>query len=239
MLKPILLLSALCWSACSCAAIQILATRVILYEAEKEQSFTIRNTGDAPSLVQIWLSKKDNSSMNITDDIPLAIMPPIARINAGSSKVFRFFPTEKASAALPADRESMFWINALDVPAVDDENVAENKLNIAFRTRIKAFYRPSGIKGTLIEAGENLQWSMSKEANNLVYTVNNKSPYHISVVDFSLKKGEETISSLPGDVIAPWEIKKYKFKNVSDSSASLNYQYISDLGAYIPKRIVL
>lgn len=239
MLRLILLWSALCWSASSCAAIQILATRVILYEAEKEQSFTIRNTGDEPSLVQIWLSKKDNSSLNITDDIPLAIMPPIARINAGNVKVFRFFPTEKASAALPADRESMFWINALDVPAVEDENVADNKINIAFRTRIKAFYRPVGIKGTLIEAGENLQWSMSKEAKNLVYTVTNNSAYHISVVDFSLKKGEKAISSLPGDIIAPWETKKYIFKNVEDSGVSLNYQYISDLGAFIPKKVFL
>ncbi|WP_312045665.1 molecular chaperone [Erwinia sp.] len=240
MLRMILFFITLGWSVFSFSAIQILATRVILNEAEKEQSFTIRNTGDMPSLVQIWLAEKSNSSMAITNDIPLVITPPVARINANRSKVFRFFPTEEAATALAKDRESMFWINALDVPAIDDNAESGNKLDIAFRTRIKAFYRPAGLSGTLIEAAENLKWTVKKEKAKWTYTVTNDSPYHISFSRFTLLgDGDKELETLPGEMIDPYSSKKIVFNRVSNNVVEMNYQYITDLGAFVFKKLTL
>lgn len=240
MLRLILLLATLGWSAFSFSAIQILATRVILNEAEKEQSFTIRNTGDMPSLVQVWLAEKDNNSMAISNDIPLVITPPVARINTNRSKVFRFFPTEEVTMTLAKDRESMFWINALDVPAINDDATPVNKLNIAFRTRIKAFYRPAGLSGTLIEAAENLEWTVKKEAGKWTYGVTNNSPYHISFARFSLVgDGKKEIATLPGDMIEPYSSKKIVFEHVNHNVVEMNYQYITDLGAFVFKKLTL
>lgn len=238
MFRLLLLLIVSCWSASSFSAIQILATRIILNEAEKEQSFTIRNTGDMPSLIQIWLSQKDNNSMEITNDIPLVITPPLARINVKKDKVFRFFPTEEAASQLPKDRESMFWINVLDVPASNDDAEPINRLNIAFRTRIKAFYRPQKLTGTLIEAAENLKWSVKKEAGNWNYTVTNSSPYYISFAGLSLTGSDKKeLASLPGDMVLPYSTRVFVFSGVSSNVANLNYNYITDLGAFVFKSL--
>lgn len=47
-------------------------------------------------------------------------------------------------APLPTDRESLFWLNILEVPPRDeDEN---NALQFSFRSRFKLFFRPSQLK---------------------------------------------------------------------------------------------
>lgn len=238
MLKIITLLAFL-WPAVSFSATQILSTRVILNQAEKEQTFLIRNTGEMPSLLQVWLSDKDNEGMNIADNIPLIITPPVARINPDKNKVFRLFPTAEAAAVLPGDRESMFWINALDAPAIDDKAETENRLNIAFRTRIKAFYRPHGLSGSLIEAGEKLKWKISKSENGVTCTVTNDSPYHISFAKLSLSDSNKEVAALPGDMVEPYASKKFLFKEAKPDAVTLNYQYITDLGAYIDRKVTM
>lgn len=238
MLRVTILLASL-WPALSLSAVQILTTRVILNQSEKEQTFLIRNTGEKPSLLQIWLSDKDNEGMTISDDIPLVITPPVARINPDKNKVFRIFPAAEAAALLPQDRESMFWINALDAPAMDSEAEKGNRLNIAFRTRIKAFYRPTGLAGSLIEAGEKLQWTVQKNATDITYTVKNASPYHISFAKLFLSDNNKEIATLPGDMVEPYTVKNFQFKNIKSGAVTLNYQYITDLGAYVDKKLVL
>ncbi|WP_219367204.1 fimbria/pilus periplasmic chaperone, partial [Enterobacter chuandaensis] len=38
-----------------------------------------------------------------------------------------------------------------------------NQLQLAFRTRIKFFYRPDGLKGTPGDAAKGLTWTQMKE----------------------------------------------------------------------------
>lgn len=237
MLKFFLLWISLAWSAHAVSAIQILATRVIVNEKENEQSFTIRNTGDAPSLVQLWLSEKNDISMKISDNVPLILTPPVARINAQKSKVFRIFLAEDAKERLPKDRESVFWINALDVPAVDESEQSANRMDIAFRTRIKLFYRPAGISGTLIAAGEGLSWTPEKVKNDLVYSVTNRSPFHVSLANLYLEKGDKQVAQLSGEMVDPYSTRKLTFKNINESEVKLRYQYITDLGAFVDKKL--
>ncbi len=56
-----------------------------------------------------------------------------------------------ASSVLPKDRESVFWFNVLEVPPKPDAATVANQslLQLAFRTRIKLFYRPEALKGIL------------------------------------------------------------------------------------------
>lgn len=46
---------------------------------------------------------------------------------------------------LPADRESLFWMNVKAIPSLDEKLANENTLQIAIQSRIKLFYRPSGL----------------------------------------------------------------------------------------------
>lgn len=224
----------LTYSSFSLASIQILATRVILNAAEKEQSFVIRNVGESPSLVQLWLSGKDNNEMKIQDDLPLFITPPVGRINVSKRKVFRIFSTEKASSTLPQDRESMFWINALDVPEIDTKNKEKNKLNMAFRTRIKLFYRPVNMEGTLISAAEQLTWKKRRSGKGYEFVATNNSPFHITLVNIKLKQGDNIIAMHSGEMISPYASQVVTFKGMETANVNaLEYDYISDLGAFV------
>lgn len=224
----------LTYTSLSCASIQIMSTRVILNAAEKEQSFIIRNVGESPSLVQLWLADKNSSEMKIQEDLPLFITPPVGRINAAKRKVFRVFPTEQAENILPQDRESMFWINALDVPEKEANSKAGNKLNLAFRTRIKLFYRPVNIKGTLIKSAEEVIWKKRQTEKGCEVTATNNSPFHITLVNMKVKRGETTVAILPGEMLSPFSSQTFLFKQAQAASINLlDFDYISDLGAFV------
>ncbi|KAI5929298.1 Voltage-dependent T-type calcium channel subunit alpha-1H [Manis javanica] len=85
------------------------------------------------------------------------------RIEAGKSQTLRII---YSGEALPADKESLFWLNVLDVPPKAEMEGDSNNLQFAFRTRVKLMYRPSNLPGNAQEAPAQLQWSAGVDANN-------------------------------------------------------------------------
>lgn len=236
MLKRIALLTLFIYPVISFSAIQILTTRVVVNAAENEQTFVVKNTGDTPSLLQLWLSNKNDEGMEIKDNFPLIVTPPIARVNSRRNKVFRIFSTPEALRVLPGDRESVFWVNVLDIPSMDESADKSNRLGIAFRTRIKVFYRPKGLTGLPEDTAEKLVWSEVRKGNNLIYTVKNRGAYHVSFARLSIKEGEKEIASIPGGMVEPFSSESFTFNKVTGSNIELNYQYITDLGAFVTKK---
>ncbi|MCV5656029.1 fimbria/pilus periplasmic chaperone, partial [Escherichia coli] len=84
-----------------------------------------------------------------------------------------------ASSVLPKDRESVFWFNVLEVPPKPDAATATNQslLQLAFRTRIKLFYRPEGLKGNPSDAPLALKWSWATAGGQTALQVTNPTPY--------------------------------------------------------------
>ena len=46
---------------------------------------------------------------------------------------------------LPTNKESIFYLNVLDIPPNSPEQEGKNALKFAMQNRIKLFYRPAGI----------------------------------------------------------------------------------------------
>jgi P pilus assembly chaperone PapD len=67
----------------------------------------------------------------------------VAKLKADSSQLVRLVFTGEP---LPADRDSVFYFNMLEVPQKSNE---DTKISFAVRTRIKVFFRPKGLKGEL------------------------------------------------------------------------------------------
>jgi chaperone protein EcpD len=107
--------------------------------------------------------------------VPFVLTPPINRVDAGKSQSLRI--TYLGSPPLPQDKESVFWVNVLEVPA-KSKGIKEDqsRLNIAFRSRIKLFYRPAGLKGNSLQAIKELQWQPAGDGVN----VTNPTPYYVS-----------------------------------------------------------
>lgn len=219
------------------ATIQILATRVVLNAAEKEQTVRINNVGNEPQLVQVWLSSTDKTDGVKKEDLPFFINPPAARINAQKGKVFRIFQIEDAAAKYPKDRESVLWLNVLDIPPETAADADKNQVKMAFRTLIKMFYRPAGLKGTPMEAGDNLTWQLRKAAVGYDVVGTNNSPFHVSMTSAWLTNAQGKEVEVTGEMIAPYSTITYHFPKVAavSGNGTFKYNYITDLGAYIKR----
>ncbi|WP_437676671.1 fimbrial biogenesis chaperone [Sorangium sp. So ce131] len=110
----------------------------IIYPADhREVAVEVRNNGDKPTLVQAWLDRGDADQAPDTINVPFLLTPPIFRIDPGHRQTLRI-TYAPSGEHLPQDRESVFWLNVLEVPPAG-ANV------LATRSRISLFYRPQGL----------------------------------------------------------------------------------------------
>lgn len=63
---------------------------------------------------------------------------------------------------LPADHESLFWLNIKSIPSVEKR---DNTLQLAIKTRIKLIYRPEALKG--VSPRRSQTNSSGKQGNKL------------------------------------------------------------------------
>ena len=204
------------------ASIVINGTRVIYPENEKEVTVQIKNKGTDPVLLQNWLDTGniDESPDNI--NIPFILTPPINRVNAEKSQTLRI---QYIGDTLPLDRESVFWLNVLEIPKTKVD-LPENRLQIAFRSRIKLFYRPAQLKGNAIEAASSLQWSIKNKA----LVIQNTSEYHVSLISISFSHlGKEKV--IEADMISPFSSQEIPLEFDISKGDVITYEYIDDWGA--------
>jgi len=211
----------------SFASIVINGTRVIYSGGEKEATVKLSNMGKSPILVQSWIDDGDMNAAPNKIAVPFILTPPMNRIDADKSQTLRLRYT--ALPALPEDRESVYWLNVLEIPPLRETD-SPNRLQIAFRTRIKLFYRPNGINNASVisEAGENIRWTI----NNGKLQAENTSPYYISLVSVLLGNlGDK--GAIEGKMIEPMSVKLFENNiptNVKRGS-KVTYEYINDWGA--------
>lgn len=204
------------------AAIVISNTRVIYPQKEREVTVRIDNQGKGPVLLQSWVDDGDPKALPETVNVPFVLTPPVNRIDAGKSQSLRIRYTGNN---LPADKESLFWLNALEVPARVKESDDRNYLQMAFRTRIKLFFRPTGLKGDPEEAARTLRW----ENGNGQITAVNDTPWHISLVSVDIQANGKK-QNIEADTVSPFS--KRSFPATGKGSVSvMGWQYVNDYGA--------
>ncbi len=146
------------------------STRVVYDANNKEASITVNNrSADQYFLVQSWVDDKSGNKK-----VPFAITPPLFRLNANKENMLRII---KTADTLPADRESIYWVNVKAIPPAPEGEAAQNVLQLAIKTRVKLFYRPKGLPGKAVDAPAALQWA--HQGNTLVVT--NPTPYSVTL----------------------------------------------------------
>ncbi|WP_418611791.1 molecular chaperone [Klebsiella pasteurii] len=213
-------------SATSYASIIVNGTRVIYPGNEREITVKLSNNGQQPVLVQSWIDNGDVSAKPEKIAVPFILTPPVNRIDPDKGQTLRLSYT--ASPRLPEDRESVYWLNVLEIPPAK-QNIP-NRLQMAFRTRIKIFYRPDAIadRSKAIEAAEALKWSIAGGE----LRVENKSPYYVSLVSISASQGGRK-TSIDGEMVPPMNKKSFKLTAGLSLAhgAAISYEYINDWGA--------
>lgn len=209
------------------ASIVLNNTRVVYGEQEREASIKLTNAGDKPAIVQSWIDdgdvKKDPSLMKL----PFILMPPITRIDPGKGQTLRLVYTGET---MPKDRESVFYLNVLEIPPKTQAEADKSVMQLALRTRVKVFYRPTNLESSAGEAPKQLHWTLIKKESGWVLECSNPSSFYVSMTEISLSTG--TKASRVGDgMVAPGGKLDISVSSALAGNSSIKFQTVDDYGA--------
>lgn len=215
---------ALCLFSSVCSAgIQLGGTRIVYPSTDREASILVKNQGSADIMIQSWM---EPDARDKEADVPFAITPSLARMGGNKQQMLRIFYYGKG---LPEDRESVFWLNVQEIPQQAKE---ENTLQVAFRQRIKVFYRPAGVTTTPAEAAAQLQWRLVSRDGISQLEVQNPSQLNISLGTLKLSSGQQDYA-VEEQMLAPKSTTYMKVRRLSglpQGNARLYWENINDYG---------
>lgn len=200
------------------ASVIINGTRVIYPSQAKEVTVKLDNVGVSPVLIQSWIDDGNIDAKPENINVPFILTPPINRVEPQKSQTLRL---SYIGANLPTDKESIYWLNVLEIPAKNIKQGGENYLKMAFRSRIKLFFRPEGLPGNANDAVKELSWSNIPGG----VKVSNPTPYYLSLVTLRAN-GKE----VEGQMVAPKSTQEIKGINVT-SGTKINVEFVNDYGA--------
>ncbi|URO01363.1 molecular chaperone [Leclercia adecarboxylata] len=186
-------------------------TRVVYPQGQREVAFSITNMEkETPYLIQSWIENYDSADKSAP---PFVVTPTLFRLDAEQKNTLRI---SYLGTPLPADRESVFWLNVKNIAPTKKAN--SNKLQINVKSKFKIFYRPSGLKGDPGQAYKKLNFTCS--GNRL--TVHNPSPWFVSF--YEVRVGNKELKE-PG-MVAPYADRSWN----TACSGAISWQAINDFG---------
>ncbi|MBV1691307.1 fimbria/pilus periplasmic chaperone [Novosphingobium sp. G106] len=215
------------------AGVVVDSTRVVYISTKREVSVSMRNVGDRPSLVQIWIDAGDPSVRPGNDTVPFALTPPLFRLDPAKAQTLRLIYTREP---LAKDRETVFWLNVLDIPPrASSGPEPSNRLEMAFRHRLKLFFRPSGLPGSADSAAASVTWSVARRGEDVVLEARNPTPFFVSFAEVQLAAGSGIVSGEPG-MLAPFANQQFKLSRQAApliGQATVQYGFVNDFGAIV------
>lgn len=185
------------------ASVVIAGTRVVFHADQGEATVRLSNDDTRPALVEAWVDAGDLGATPNTAHTPFLITPPLFRMNAQQDQSLRIIHVQ-GKKPLPADRESLFWLNVLEIPPKPTGKAAhQNSLRFAIRTRIKLFYRPAHLSISRVKAASKLTWTAKAGPHGVTLTAHNPTPYYITFSKVTVKTHGKAHDAKT-DMIAPF-----------------------------------
>lgn len=176
-------------------------TRVIFDAKTKNATASIQNRGKTVYLI------KASVLTGLQPDAakaPFAVMPPLFRLEAHNQQTVRI--VRQGTIKLPVDRESVFYLSFLAIPAVASKEQSVARLSIGVQTVIKLFYRPAHLPLSPELAAEKVIFNKK----NNVLIAQNQTPYYLTFNTLSVDKKSVTTPYIPM-MIAPFSTLEYPY----------------------------
>ncbi|TFF04955.1 molecular chaperone [Pseudomonas sp. BCA14] len=221
------------------AGVIIYGTRVIFPAEQQEVVVRLENKGDRPALVQTWLDTGDLRSTPATAQTPFTLSPPIFRIEPHQQQALRL---RYSGETPPTDRESLYWLNVLEVPPVATGAEQNNQIELAFRTRLRVFLRPQSLPYPVGSAPAKLQWKLVPRDQGYALQATNPTPYHISLTTVDLLSEGKRFSKAPnqeandGLLMPAGDVKLFALPELRDpprGASKVEFTTVSDFGARV------
>lgn len=228
-MKYIFVLMGLLFSMASQASVIVNATRVVYPSDAKFVNVQLVNRGTTTHLVQSWIDDGNVSDTPEKIKVPFVLTPPVVKMKGGEGQSVKI--VGKNLDSLPNNRESVFWLNIVDIPPQPEGKANENYLQVAIRTRIKLFYRPVGLSDSVNEAVKHL----SLQRNGGATCVKNDSPYYLTIVNAVTWHGGDLKKKVQGNLldealfIAPYSCLAVPAS--MNGSGQYRISYLDDFGA--------
>lgn len=185
------------------ASVVIGATRVVFPAKPGEVTVRLSNASNHPALVEAWIDTGDVQSTPDSVTTPFLITPPVFRIEPNKDQSLRIIHAP-GSQPLPADRESLFWLNVLEIPPKPTGAIADrNTLQFALRSRLKLFYRPANLSGDPLKAPDQLVFKATAGPQGAGLDVHNPTPYYITISQLALGTDGKPVDGATG-MVAPF-----------------------------------
>ena len=215
------------------ADVVIGGTRVVFPAQQGEVTVRLSNEGEKPALVEAWIDTGDVHSTPDSVNTPFLITPPLFRMEPHKDQSLRILYVQ-GGKPLPSDRESLFWLNVLEIPPKPSGAMADkNTLQFAIRSRLKLFYRPANLPGTSLKAPDLLTFKAAADGQDAALEVHNPSPYYITISKLALDANAAPIASAAG-MVAPFGDLRLSLKGVFRAPATgtpVVFTTINDYGA--------
>lgn len=220
------------------ASVVINSTRIVYPQQAKEVTVRLESKNQAPVLIQAWLDNGDERSTPDLAAAPFVATPPIFRMEPGKQQVVRLAYT---GDTLPSAEESLFWFNVLEVPAQTPGAQQGNQLQLAFRSRIKLFFRPQNLPYAVEAAPGKLQWRRVSNAQGQALEVYNPSPYHVTFEQIDLlesgrRHARQAATSGAENMVTPGARQRFELptlKTPPGAAATVEFRTLDDFGAKV------
>lgn len=223
-----LLLAVLLMPLGASADVAVIGTRVVYPGDAPLIEVNTVNRGKKPSLVQAWVeNEQDGNQLS-----PFVLTPPVSRVEGGREQVLRIAYT---GHPLPQDRESLFYLNVMEIPPKPEGSRGKNLLQLTFTHRLKFFYRPSKLDYPVHEAYAKVKWQ--RQGRQL--TAENPTPYYLTFSFVGVEQGGKTVETKTNAMIAPFASHTFQLTAETAPGGKVKWEVINDYGGFVLQEAVL
>lgn len=216
----------------SYSGVVVNGTRIIFENGQQEKAVQLNNKDRHPNLVQIWSDKNQPDSSPENADGPFMTNPQIFKMNPQQGQIVRLRFIGQSSE-LPQDRESLFYLNINEIPALKASDLEANRLVVSFTNRLKILYRPKGLQGHATDAFEQVNYQIQ----NGQIRLNNPTNYYAHIAEIKMTQNGRIVQQDKSLMIAPNDQLIWSAKPVANTATEINAVFINDYGARVQKTI--
>jgi len=216
------------------ASVVMTGTRVIYPADASEKMVQLSNQDTHPYMVQLWTDSDPSNNEVQKASAPFIANPHIFRINPNAGQIVRLVFT---GGELAKDRETLFYLSFLQMPAIRASELQANKLLLSVNSRMKLFYRPQPLVGN----PDELSKSLSFKVNGKTIVARNNSGYFATVRDAKVVHAGQPLPLNQAVMIPPlsevnWTVPS---RSTATRGDTLRLTLVNDYGADITTDLLL